>query len=102
MILSQSRKKNIKRELVDVLSKEKEVTRVIVFGSFITSTDPHDLDIAIFQDSNDDYLTLAMRYRKDVRPIAQQIPLDVIPIKTGINNDPFLKEINKGETIYER
>ena len=43
-----------------------------------------------------------MRYRKDVRHIAQKIPLDVIPLKIGAKNDLFLKEINKGEVIYER
>ena len=75
---------------------------MVVFGSFITASSPHDLDVAIFQDSDENYLTLAMRYRKDVRHIAQKIPLDVIPLKIGVQNDSFLKEINKGEIIYER
>lgn len=102
MILTQKEKNNIKKELGDILSHKKEVKRVIIFGSFVTATTPHDLDVAIFQDSNENYLTLAMRYRKDVRAIAKKIPLDIIPLKTGITNDPFIDEINKGEIIYER
>jgi len=32
-----------------------EVRRVVVFGSFVTSDDPQDLDIAVFQDSDESY-----------------------------------------------
>jgi hypothetical protein len=75
---------------------------VVVFGSFLTSSTPHDLDLAVFQDSNDEYLTLAMRYRRDLRPIARRIPIDVIPLRIGAMGDPFLREIERGETVYER
>lgn len=102
MTLTQTDKDEIKRTLADVLSREKEVKRVVVFGSFVTASSPHDLDVAVFQDSDEKYLTLAMRYRKDVRPIARRIPVDVIPLKTGVFSDPFLTEIEKGETVYER
>lgn len=102
MTLTQRDKDDIKRTLAEALSREKEVKRVVVFGSFVTSRSPHDLDIAVFQDGDEKYLTLAMRYRKDVRPIARRIPVDVIPLRTGVSDDPFLAEIEKGETVYER
>ena len=102
MVLTQQDKEAIKRELAEALSREEEVQRVVVFGSFVTSRTPDDLDLAVFQNSDDEYLTLAMRYRRDLRPIARRIPIDVIPLKAGVTADPFLREIERGETVYER
>ncbi len=102
MWFTQQEKDEIKRTLAVALSVEKEVRRIIVFGSFLSEHNPHDLDIAVFQDSDEKYLTLAMRYRKDIRPIARRIPVDVIPLKMDVSNDLFLTEIKKGEIIYER
>lgn len=60
------------------------------------------MDVAIFQDSRESYLPLAMKYRRQTRPVAQRIPLDIIPIKADADHSPFLNEIEAGETIYER
>lgn len=95
-------KELLKRELVNSLKSEKEVRRIVVFGSFLNLTDPHDLDVAVFQDSNEKYLPLAMKYRKKTRQIARSITLDIIPLKAGAQGDFFLDEIERGETIYER
>ncbi len=97
MVFTQKDKAAIKRELAEALSHEAEVQRVVVFGSFLTSSTPHDLDLAIFQNSNDEYLTLAMRYRRDLRPIARRIPIDVIPLKANATADPFLQQIESGD-----
>jgi predicted nucleotidyltransferase len=102
MVMTQKDKMEIKRSLAAALSRETEVQRVVVFGSFLTSTSPEDLDVAVFQNSDDKYLTLARRYRRDLRPIARRIPIDVIPLRSSVTDDPFLKEIEQGETIYER
>lgn len=102
MVLTDKEKDSIKQELGTALSQEAEVRRVVVFGSFVTSSDPHDLDLAVFQDSDDEYLTLAMRYRRDLRPIARRIPIDVFPLKADVSTDPFLEEIEQGEVVYER
>jgi predicted nucleotidyltransferase len=102
MVMTQKDKREIKRSLAAALSRETEVQRVVVFGSFLTSASPEDLDVAVFQNSDDKYLTLARRYRRDLRPIARRIPIDVIPLRSSVADDPFLKEIEKGETIYER
>ncbi len=102
MVLTDKEKASIKQELGTALSREAEVRRVVVFGSFVRSNDPQDLDLAVFQDSDDEYLTLAMRYRRDLRPIARRIPIDVFPLKAGVSTDPFLKEIEQGEVVYER
>jgi len=102
MVMTQKDKMEIKLSLAAALSRETEVQRVVVFGSFLTSTSPEDLDVAVFQNSDDKYLTLARRYRRDLRPIARRIPIDVIPLRSSVTDDPFLKEIEQGETIYER
>ena len=102
MVMTQQEKNEIKRSLAVALSREPEVRRVVVFGSFVTSPSPRDLDVAVFQTSDDKYLTLAMRYRRDLRSIARRIPLDVIPLKEGTSGDTFLREIEQGETVYER
>ena len=92
----------IKKELIDSLISEKEINKIIVFGSFVKSENPNDIDIAIFQNSNESYLSLAMKYRKLTRKIMKKIPLDILPIKSGVKNSSFLKEIESGELIYER
>ncbi len=102
MVATMEQKEKIKRDLATRLGREKEVCKVIVFGSFLTSTTPSDLDVAIFQDSDEPYLTLAMKYRRLLRPIADQIPIDVIPVRPNAAGGRFLDEIHKGEVIYER
>ncbi|MGD0077850.1 MAG: nucleotidyltransferase domain-containing protein, partial [Sedimentisphaerales bacterium] len=63
-MISENEKQNLKRELVGCLQTEKEIRRIVIFGSFLNSSDPHDIDVAVFQDSDDQYLTLALKYRK--------------------------------------
>lgn len=95
-------KKKLKEEIAAGLAEFPEVQRVIVFGSFLNSDDPHDLDIAVFQDSNESYYPLALKYRKRLRSVAKQIPLDVIPIRRNPAEGPFMQEIEAGEVLYER
>jgi len=95
-------KEKLKEEIVAGLAEFPEVRRVVVFGSFVTSDDPHDLDIAVFQDSDEIYYPLAMKYRRTLRSIAKRIPLDVIPIRRSPGQGPFMQEIQKGEVLYER
>ncbi len=102
MILTESERQQIKRELASVLGGQSEVRKVVVFGSFLSSPEPHDLDVAVFQDSDESYLPLATRYRRLVRSIASRIPLDVIPLRRSPVRGTFLDEINRGEVIYER
>ena len=102
MVAMTQRKKQIMRNLAECLSREKEVCKVVVFGSFLTSANPNDLDVAVFQDSNESYLPLAMKYRRLLRHIADQIPIDVIPVRPNAESSQFLSEIQKGEVIYER
>ncbi len=102
MVATLQQKEKIKREVAARLRQEKEVRKVVVFGSFLTSATPNDLDIAVFQDSEETYLPLAMKYRRILRPIADQIPIDVIPVRAQGASGLFLAEIEKGEIIYER
>lgn len=99
---TQQQKELLKQELLECLRQEKEIKRIVIFGSFLVSSDPKDLDIAIFQDSTEGYLPLALKYRKKTRPVAHKIPLDIIPLKWGTTSTFFLDEISHGEVIYER
>ena len=101
MNISGNAKDMVKKEIVAVLSGFPEVRKVVLFGSFVTSDTPHDVDIAVFQDSNEGYYPLARKYRRNLRNVARKIPLDVIPVRPNPQNDPFLKEIEKGEVVYE-
>ena len=102
MNLPREAKEKLKEEIVAGLAEFPEVQRVVIFGSFLTSDDPHDLDIAVFQDSDESYYPLAMKYRRTLRPIANRIPLDVIPIRRSPVEGPFMQEIQRGEVLYER
>lgn len=101
-MISENEKQDIKRELIGCLRSEKEVRRIVIFGSFLNSSDPNDIDVAVFQDSNDQYLTLAMKYRKRTRNIARIISLDIIPIRSDASSGFLMDEIRQGEVIYER
>lgn len=95
-------KDTLKKKIIKSLKSEKEIKKIMIFGSFLDSENPNDIDVAIFQDSKKTYLTLAMKYRKLTRDIARIIPIDIIPIKSNATDSSFLSEIETGELIYER
>lgn len=101
MVATSQQKEMIKKNIAVLLSRASEVRKVVVFGSFLTSITPNDLDVAIFQDTDEPYLPLAMKYRRLLRPIADQIPIDVIPVRSTGACGQFLAEIQKGEVVYE-
>jgi predicted nucleotidyltransferase len=98
---SEELKKNAMEQIKRKLSPYSEISKIVIFGSFATSSIPNDIDIAIFQHSDDNYLTLSLKYRKALRELSSQIPLDVIPVKIG-GKGIFLEEIEKGRVIYEK
>lgn len=100
--MTPSTKETLKKEIVQRLKAEKEIQKIVIFGSFLNSEQPNDVDVAIFQDSQETYLSLAMKYRKLIRNVIRQIPVDVIPVKENISESSFLAEIEAGELIYER
>jgi len=101
MNLSTDAKEYIINTIQTKLSYFSEVKKIILFGSFPKSQNPNDVDIAVIQNSDDNYLTLSLRYRKALRELSKKIPLDIIPIKNNTYSS-FLDEINQGHTIYER
>ena len=102
MNLKGETKATLKKEIIEQLSEFPEIRKVVIFGSFLNSENPKDLDIAVFQDSDQSYYPLAMKYRKKLRAIAKSIPIDVVPIRKRPENGAFLQEIEKGEVLYER
>jgi predicted nucleotidyltransferase len=101
-MFTEEQKQLLKQRSVNLLKTEREVCRIVIFGSFITSDDPHDLDVAVFQDSDKKYLPLALKYRKKTRDIARMIPMDILPLRAGVQGGTFLDEFDPGEVIYER
>ena len=102
MVLDIQQKESLKEELVACLAGDPEIRRIVIFGSFVTSASPEDMDVAVFQDSAEPYLPLAMKYRAQVDSVSRRIPLDIIPLRVGVTDDPCLKEGERGETVYER
>ncbi len=102
MVLSSKQKREVISELRACLSSEPEIEKIVVFGSFVHSSEPRDLDVAVVQNSSESYLSLALKYRKRTRSIARRIPLDIIPLRSGVSDHFFLTEISSGETIYEK
>lgn len=95
-------KAEVKNKIIDSLKGQKEVEKIIVFGSFNKTDSPNDIDIAVIQTSNENYLTLALRYRKLIRNISREIAVDIFPISMKNNNTFFVNEVASGEVIYAR
>ena len=101
MSLTDNNKVNFINIIKDKLSQFQEVNKIILFGSFVNSNHPNDIDIAIVQNSNDNFLTLSLKYKKVLRELSKMIPLDIVPIKEN-SKGVFLEEINKDQVVYER
>ena len=101
MTITNDQKDQLKTQIKDRLSNEREIQKIVIFGSFTKSNEPNDIDIAVFQNSDESYLSLALKYRKLVRDLSRLYPIDVIPIRANAKGS-FLDEIENGETIYER
>ena len=101
MEFTESQKNILKSQILAKLSFEQEVQKIVLFGSFVKSDFPNDIDIAVFQDSNEKYIPLSLKYRKLVRGISENISVDILPIKVNAKGS-FLTEVSAGETIYER
>ena len=95
-------KNRIKEQIKEIFCKETEIDKIVLFGSFLYSDEPNDIDLAIFQNSRENYLTLSLKYRKLLRGISSPIPIDLIPIVSSRSNDFTLQELKDGEVIYER
>ena len=83
------------------LSQFVEINKIIIFGSFMKSKNPNDIDIAIIQNSDNNFLTLSLKYRKVLRELSKQIPLDIVPLNKNAKG-VFMEEIENGKVIYER
>jgi len=92
----------LKNRIIDSLIGQKEIEKIIIFGSFNKSDSPNDIDIAVVQNSSDNYLTLALKYRKLMRNICREIAVDIFPIVEKNKNSFFANEVLSGEVIYAR
>ena len=101
-MLTQNEKLELKKRLVACLKNDNDIRKIVIFGSFATSENPNDMDVAVFQDSNEGYLGLSMKYRKLTRSVSSIIPIDIFPIKANPGDASILSEIDCGEVVYER
>ncbi len=95
-------KKQLKDEIINSLKGQKEIEKIIIFGSFNKSDSPNDLDIAVVQNSTENYLPLALKYRKLIRNVTKEISVDIFPIVSKNENSFFKDEVLSGEVIYAR
>jgi predicted nucleotidyltransferase len=54
-------KQALKRQLVTCLKGDRGIRKIIIFGSFLDSEDPGDMDVAVFQESRKGYLEPKVR-----------------------------------------
>ncbi len=101
-MVTSRQKQALKTQLIASLKEEKDIRRVVIFGSFLKADDPGDMDVAVFQDSSEGYIKLAMRYRKLTRAISKTIPVDIFPVRSDAEGASILPEIENGEVVYER
>jgi predicted nucleotidyltransferase len=78
MVYSVQQKSDLLVGLVSCLQDDSEIQQIIVFGSFFEKEQPQDMDVAIIQNSNESYLPLALKYRRQARSISKKIPIDII------------------------
>jgi predicted nucleotidyltransferase len=95
-------KNQIKQAVVDAIKEEKDIRKIIVFGSFLSSETPGDIDVAVLGKFTKGYLEAATRLRKKVRHIAKILPVDIIPILEDTPQNEFVQEVYKGEVVYEK
>ncbi|HPG40907.1 MAG TPA: nucleotidyltransferase domain-containing protein [bacterium] len=101
MMLTSSQKEDIKLTIKRLLENEQEINKIMIFGSFLYSAEPNDIDVAVFQNSDEKYLPLALKYRKLVRKLAGIIPVDIFPVRPGAQG-LLMDEITTGEVLYEK
>lgn len=94
-------KDNLKQELARCLGEAPEIRKTVVFGSFLRSDSPNDLDVAVFQNTAEPYLPLALKYRRMAKPVSDRIPLDIFPLRPDASG-LMMDEILEGEVNYER
>ena len=95
-------KNRIKQAIVDAIKDEDSIHKIIIFGSFLISDTPGDVDVAVVGVFPYGYLETAIRLRKKVRHIANILPVDIVPVREDVPGNTFVQEIQKGEVIYER
>ena len=101
-MLTVGEKQELKKQLVSTFKDDKDIRKVVIFGSFLNSDSPHDMDVAVFQESSEGYIKLAMKYRKMTRMISKKIPIDIFPIRSNASDASILSEIKNGEVVYEK
>ena len=79
-------KQELKNQLVACLKEDKDIRKIVIFGSFVTSDEPCDMDVAVFQESGEGYLKLSMKYRKLTRPVSNSISVDMYAIRADAGN----------------
>lgn len=94
-------KSELLREVSRCLRPATEVRKVVVFGSFLSSDSPNDMDVAVFVDGGISYLDIAMKLRRLAEPVARWIPLDIIPVRPDAKG-AILDAIAQGTVVYER
>lgn len=108
MIKSKKYRKTIK-DILKVIIKEHKPKKVILFGSCLSSSNPHDIDMLIVKNTDkDNFLDRWVEIQSSTRKILNGISFEPFVItpkefeKETKRKHPFLVEILKnGEVIYE-
>ncbi len=99
--MTEAKKEAYIRYIKTQLQPFEEIRKIIIFGSFFHSEEPNDIDLAVIQDSQKDFLNLSLKYRKALRELTKKIPVDIVPLKPDFQG-VFAEEIKSGRLIYEK
>ncbi len=102
MFLSKEQKQELKDQIAASLSTNMNVTKIVIFGSFLESAAPESINIAVFQESTEGYFQLTMKYRKKLKVLIRKIQINVFPIRNDIEEKTVLSEMEAMEVIFER
>lgn len=102
MFLSKEQKQRLKDQINASLTSDTNVTKIIIFGSFLESAAPESINVAVYQDSTEGYFQLAMKYRKKVKALTNKIKINIYPIRNSIEETTILSEMEMMEVIFQR
>jgi uncharacterized protein len=101
MSTMQLSKYQIKQAIVEAIKGDAAIHKIIIFGSFLKSDTPNDIDVAVVGEFKQGYLDAAIQLRQHVRQIAKILPVDIVPIQENAPPNSFVQDIFDGEVIYE-
>lgn len=93
-----------KNKITDMIAEKisgPEVKKLILFGSFVESANPNEINLAIISEENLDYISKVAKYRKKIKDLSKKIPVQIFPLLSS--EKIYLHDkIKHGVTLYSK